>query len=155
MRDRPFLTFSLYLLGAGLIAMPAVQAQTRDPAASIDQRQARMKALGASMKTLTAFGKGSGTAAEARKAAGTLAAAGRAMPNWWPRGTAKGVGDSEAAPAIWTDQARFRQQLATFARASDRMDKVAATGNAATLAAELRNVGSSCKGCHDLYRLED
>jgi cytochrome c556 len=155
MRQTPFVSITLGALVAALLAMPAVQAQSRDPAALVDQRQARMKALGASMKTLTAFSKGGSSAAEAKQAAGTLAAAGKAMPNWWPRGTAVGVGDSEAAPAIWTDGARFRQRLAAFATASAQMNKVAMTGNAAAVGAELRNVGGSCKACHDLYRIED
>jgi cytochrome c556 len=149
MRQTPLVSITLGALVAALLAMPAVQAQSRDPATLVDQRQARMKALGASMKTLTAFSKGGSSAAEAKQAAG------KSMPNWWPRGTAVGVGDSEAAPAIWTDGARFRQRLAAFATASAQMNRVAATGNAAAVGAELRNVGGSCKACHDLYRQED
>jgi cytochrome c556 len=83
-----------------------------------------------------------------------LAAAGRGMPGWWPRGTAVGAGDSEALPVIWTDQPRFRQQLAAFRTASAQMDTAARTGDAAKVGAALRAVGGSCKGCHDGFRLK-
>lgn len=143
------------LLTAALVAMPAVQAQSSDPAALVDQRQARMKALGASMKTLSGFAKGEGNAADARRAGSVVGAAGRAMPGWWPRGTARGVSDSEAAPAIWTDTAGFRQRLLAFQRAASAMESAARTGDSARVGAALRDLGGSCKGCHDGFRIED
>jgi cytochrome c556 len=155
MRRKPILTVTLGALGAALLAMPAVQAQSRDPVALVEQRQARMKALGGAMKTLNAFSKGNGTASEAAKASGTLAAAGRAMPGWWPRGTAVGVTDSEAAPKIWTDAAGFRKRLAAFRTASAQMEVAARTGDAARVGAAMPALGGSCKGCHDGYRVED
>jgi cytochrome c556 len=147
--------YTIVILVATLLAMPAVQAQSgADPAALVEQRQTRMKALGASVKTLTGFSKGEGSAADAAKAAGVLAAAGRGMPRWWARGTAVGVGDSEASPKIWTDPNGFRQSLAAFASASARMDAAARTGDAAKVGAALRDVGGSCKGCHDGFRVK-
>ena len=139
-----------------LLAMPAVQAQRgADPVALVEQRQARMKALGASMKTLSGFAKGEASAPDAQKAAEILAAGGRAMPGWWARGTGVGVSDSEAKPEIWTDAANFRQRLVAFQRASAGMQIAARTGDATKVGAELRTAGASCKGCHDGFRLED
>jgi cytochrome c556 len=155
MRTRPP-AFLLAALIGGLLAMPAVQAQRgADPVKLVEQRQARMKALGASMKTLSAFAKGEAGAPDAQKAADVLAAGGKAMPGWWARGTAIGVSDSEAAPAIWTDPAGFRKQLAAFQRASAQMRSAARTGDVAKVGAELRSVGGTCKGCHDGFRKED
>jgi cytochrome c556 len=155
MRHKPMLTIAVGALTLALLAMPAVQAQSRDPVALVEQRQARMKALGGAMKTLNAISKGNGTAPEAAKAAGTLAAAGRAMAGWWPRGTAVGVSDSEAAPKIWTDTPGFRKQLAAFRTASARMDVAARTGDAARVGAAMPALGGSCKSCHEGYRIED
>ncbi len=147
--------FTIGALVVGLLAMPAVQAQGgRAPADLVEQRQGRMKALGGAMKTLTGFSKGEGQAPDAAKAAGVLAAAGKAMPGWWPRGTAVGVGDSEAGPAIWTDANGFKQRLAAFASASAQMDAAAKTGDAVKVGGALRVVGGSCKGCHDEYRIK-
>ena len=150
-----FAALAIGALSAALLAVPAVHAQGgAAPTAQVEQRQSRMKALGGAMKTLTGFSKGEAPAAEARKAAAVLAAAGRGMPGWWPRGTGVGAGDSEALPVIWTDQPRFRQQLAAFRTASAQMDAAARTGDAAKVGAALRAVGGSCKGCHDGFRLK-
>lgn len=148
-----------FLALAGLstaIALSAGHAQRSapDPAALVDQRQARMKALGGSMKTLTGFAKGEATAADARKAGAVLAAA-RDMHLWWPQGTAKGVGDSKAAPAIWTDKQRFGQRLAEFRQAVAAMDKAARSGDAAQVRAQLPALGASCKSCHTAFQLKD
>ena len=151
-----FAAFTVAALSLTLVVMPAVQAQGgANPAALVEQRQGRMKALGGAMKTLTGFSKGDASAADATKAAGVLAAAGRGMPGWWPRGTATGVGDSEALPAIWSDQPGFRRQLAAFRTASAQMDAAAKSGDATKVGAALRVVGGSCKGCHDGYRLKN
>lgn len=144
---------------AGLGAATAVSAghaqrPARDPIAFVDQRQARMKALGGSMKTLTGFSKGEGSTADARKAAATLTAA-RDMHRWWPRGTAKGAGDSKASPAIWAEQARFQQRVAEFRQAAAAMDRAARSGDAAQVRAQLPVLGGSCKSCHTAFQLKD
>ncbi|MDP8912593.1 MAG: cytochrome c [Pseudomonadota bacterium] len=148
-----------FLALAGLstaIAVSAGHAQRSrpDPAALVDQRQARMKALGGSMKTLTGFAKGERTAADARKAAAVLSAA-RDMHRWWPQGTAKGAGDSKASPAIWTDKQRFAQRVAEYRQAAAAMDKAARSGDAAQVRAQLPALGASCKSCHTAFQLKD
>jgi cytochrome c556 len=158
MLARRFRTFGFLAL-AGLstaIAVSAGQAQRSapDPAALVDQRQARMKALGGSMKTLAGFTKGEATAAEARKAGDVLAAA-REMHRWWPQGTAKGVGDSKASPAIWTDNQRFGQRIAEFRQASAAMNKASRSGDVALVRAQLPALGASCKSCHTAFQLKD
>lgn len=138
------------------IALSAGHAQRSapNPAAVIDQRQARMKTLGGSMKTLTGFAKGEGTAADARRAAAALAAA-RDMHLWWPRGTAKGAGDSKASPAIWTDKPGFGRRVAEYRQAAAAMDKAARSGDAAQVRAQLPALGASCKSCHTAFQLKD
>jgi cytochrome c556 len=146
--------------GAALAALAgtasAVQAQA-DPArvtAFIDQRQARMKALGGATKTLAGFAKGDATAPDARKAAALLVTAGN-MDRWWPRGTAKGVGDSKASPAIWTDGRRFAQRVTQYRTAATAMNKAVLSGDKAQVAAQLPAIGASCKGCHTDFQLKD
>ncbi len=156
---------ALKLRTCGLVALAALstaialsaghaQRSAPDPAAFVDQRQARMKALGGSMKTLTGFTKGEGTAADARKAGAVLAAA-RDMHRWWPQGTAKGAGDSKASAAIWTDKQRFAQRVAEYRQAAAAMDKAARSGDAAQVRAQLPALGASCKSCHTAFQLKD
>lgn len=142
------------MIAAGAVSVGYAQRPPANPAALIDQRQARMKALGGSMKTLTGFAKGEGTAADARKATAVLVAAGD-MHRWWPPGTAKGVGDSKASPAIWTDKQRFLQRVAEYRQASAAMDKAARSGDAARVRAQLPALGASCKSCHTGFQLKD
>ena len=148
-------SFFVFLAAAtGALGLSAAPAQRGDPAAFIDQRQARMKGLGAAMKTLTGFSKGEATAADVRKAASVLTGA-RDMHRWWPRGTAKGVGDSKASPAIWIEQPRFQQRIAEFRKAGVMMDKAARSGDATRVRAQLPALGGSCKACHTAYQLKD
>jgi cytochrome c556 len=147
----------LALAGLGTpIALSAGHAQrpAPNPAAVVDQRQERMKAVGGAMKALTNFAKGEGTAADVRKAGAVLASA-RDMHLWWPQGTAKGVGDSKASPAIWSDKQRFAQRLAEFRQAAAAMDKAARSGDAAQVRAQLPALGASCKSCHTAFQLKD
>jgi len=137
-------------------AASAVQAQD-DPsriAAFIDQRQARMKSLGAATKTLSGFAKGDATIADARKAAALLAATNN-IDRWWPRGTAKGVHDSKASPAIWTDGRGFAQRVVQYRQATAAMNRAVATGDRAQVAAQLPALGASCKACHTAFQLKD
>lgn len=139
---------------ASLVSVGYAQRPPADPAAYIDQRQARMKALGGSMKILTGVAKGEGSIADARKAAATLLSA-RDMHRWWPQGTAKGVSDSEAAPAIWTERARFNQNVVQYRNAAAAVDKAARSGDLGQVRAAFPAVGASCEACHTRYRLED
>jgi len=141
----------------GMVGAASAVQSSNDPArlaALVDQRQARMKALGAATKTLTTFAKGDATAADARKAGAVLAAASN-MDRWWPRGTAKGVGDSKASPAIWTDTRGFAQRVARYRQAAAAVNRAAMTGDRAQVAAQLPALGASCKGCHTDFQLKD
>jgi cytochrome c556 len=139
---------------AATVSVGHAQRAPADPAAYIDQRQARMKALGGSMKVLTGVAKGEGSAADARKAVGPLVAA-RDMHLWWPKGTQKGVGDSKASPTIWTDRQRFMQRVAEYRQAAAAMDKAVRSGDTAQVAAQLPALGASCKSCHTAFQLKD
>jgi cytochrome c556 len=113
-----------------------------------------MKAIGGSMKTLAGIAKGEANVAEARKAAAVLTAA-QNMHLWWPAGTAKGVGDSDASPAIWKEQQAFLRRVVEYRLAATAMDKAARSGDVAQIRAALPALGASCKSCHKPYRLED
>ena len=66
----------------------------------------------------------------------------------FPEGS--GGGDSRAKPEIWTDRAGFDKAMKDAQAAAAALAAVtdeAAYGNA------LKNLGGSCKTCHDMYRL--
>jgi cytochrome c556 len=126
-----------------------------DPVAQVDARKANFKTLGRAMNTIDEFVKGEGgTAADAQAAAATLAETGRHIGDWWPEGTAIGVGDSEARPEIWTNKAEFLALQERFKATLPGMVQAAATGDRARMGEALKAVGRECGACHDSYKLD-
>lgn len=147
-------------LAAGIIAATSltgfiVTAQAQDPTAVIDARKAELKKAGGAVKAIGAFVKdGTGTAADVQAAAATIEAASKAFPNWWPAGTAVGVGKSEAKPEIWTKMDDFKAKAAAFQTEASALVKVAAAGDKAAIGAQLGKTVGSCKSCHESYRAD-
>jgi cytochrome c556 len=145
------------IAGAGIHQSSAAQSPGANRAlAAVEQRQAAMKRIGASMKTLAGFAKGDVTdVAQMRKAAAAMHAGGRQMPKMWPVGTAVGTGKSKAKPEIWAQRGEFNQRIVAFQTAAAAMNRAAATGDKARVAAQLKPLGDSCKACHTPYQLKD
>ena len=153
----------LFAAGAALIVTvgamqfgAAAQSAKADPRiAAIQQRQAGMKRIGASMKTLVGFSKGDiEDPAQARAAGATMNGLARQLPGWWRPGTAVGVGKSKAKPEIWQQRRQFNERIAAFRGAAAAMNRAAATGDRAKVGEEIKPLGGSCKGCHDLYQVK-
>ena len=62
------------------------------------------------------------------------------------------VGDSEALPAIWEKPEEFAAALKKAEEASENFLSVVAGGGDA--GAAFRDLGKSCSGCHDSFRVE-
>ncbi len=71
-------------------------------------------------------------------------------------GTDKGKGweETRAKPAIWTDKEKLGKIAMDFNKEANEMAKVAATGDAAAVGAQLGKLGASCKACHDDFRIK-
>ena len=64
------------------------------------------------------------------------------------------VGESEALPAIWEQPEKFAAALKNSEQATAEFARVvAAGGDRAATGAAFRDVGKSCSGCHDDYRV--
>jgi cytochrome c556 len=114
-----------------------------------------MKRIGASMKTLVGFSKGDiEDPAQARAAAAAMNGLARQLPGWWRPGTAVGVGKSKAKPEIWQQRRQFNERIAAFRAAAAAMNRAAATGDKAKVGEQIKPLGGSCKGCHDLYQVK-
>ncbi|WP_029002598.1 c-type cytochrome [Azorhizobium doebereinerae] len=137
------------LLAAVLVplAATAVVAQTN----VIKDRQAIMKDIGDQTKVAGAMVKGEAPY-DAAKAA--------AIFKTYTDGAAKfgalftegsNVGETKAAPAIWSDRAGFDAALAKFkADVAANVDKV---GTEAGFKAAMAAVGEDCAACHRAYKL--
>ena len=65
------------------------------------------------------------------------------------------VGESEALPLIWEEPEAFAEAVSKMQEAAAAFVAAAESGDSEAIGAAFRNVGMSCRGCHDRYRVED
>jgi cytochrome c556 len=65
------------------------------------------------------------------------------------------VGDSEALPLIWEEPDAFAEAVAKMQAATAALVTAAEGGDREAIGAAFREVGGSCRGCHDRYRVQD
>lgn len=82
-----------------------------------------------------------------------LANAAAELEHLFPEGSA--VNESEALPAIWSDPEKFAAAINTMVEATGEFEAAAAGGDQAAIGAAFRQVGMSCRGCHDDFRKSD
>lgn len=66
-------------------------------------------------------------------------------------GTDKGA-PHKALPAIWTEQAKFKEHADKLEAEATKLAAAAKTGNLDNLKAAFGPTAGSCKACHDSYR---
>ena len=65
------------------------------------------------------------------------------------------IGDSEALPVIWEEPEEFAAAIAKVQEASAAFVAAAEGGDAETIGGAFRELGGSCRGCHDRFRVAD
>jgi len=63
------------------------------------------------------------------------------------------VGESEALPVIWEEPDEFAAAIAKVQEASAAFVAAAESGDAEAIGGAFRNLGGSCRGCHDKFRV--
>ncbi len=72
----------------------------------------------------------------------------------FPEGSA--VGESEALPVIWDDPEKFEEAILRAEGATENFRRaVADEAGSEAITAAFREVGLSCRGCHDNFRESD
>jgi len=127
------------------------------PADSIRSRVAGYRALGAAFKATNDLVRaGNFVSPGLRQAAGQISAASRGQYGWFPAGSGPQSRLKTAARAeIWSRTAEFRAAQDAFARQAATFERIAASGNEAAIRSGVRQLGASCKGCHDTFRVAD
>ncbi|MBB6094011.1 cytochrome c556 [Povalibacter uvarum] len=75
---------------------------------------------------------------------------------WFPAGTGPEAEiETRAKPEIWQSPEEFRKAQSAFSEHVQKLVKAAESGNVATIQAQWRELGKSCKGCHDRFREEE
>lgn len=140
---RAFLIAGAIAIGAG-----AVVAQTN----VIKERQDAMKSLGASMKSPTAFLKGSEpfNLAAVQATLKTFVDVAAKSPALFPAGSNQG--ETAAAPKIWEAKADFDAKFKAMGEAAQKA--LVDIKDEATFKTVFPEVAKACGGCHTDYRLK-
>jgi cytochrome c556 len=158
----------LPLLALTLLATPALSGKkdkAKDAAASdapadavhmAEYRHVFFESMGKHMKMTAMVVKGQVDRTDTVKAqAVALREASLLLPTLFPEGTGPDVVDTDARPEIWTDRKGFEEKAKAFQDAAAKFVEVADGGDKAAIAAQFKQVGMSCGGCHDNYRVDD
>jgi cytochrome c556 len=137
---------------AALVALPA-SAQFRKPEDAVKYRQSVMytmgthfySRIGAMVNGRIAFDPK--TAADHADVVATLSK----LP--WPAFTpdTNGVGRTDAKPAIWDEQAKFKDLSEKMQAEVLKLQAASRTGDLDVLKAAYRATGAACKNCHDAF----
>ncbi|MBT8079359.1 MAG: cytochrome c [Gammaproteobacteria bacterium] len=65
------------------------------------------------------------------------------------------VGESNALPAIWEDTDKFKAAIEKAENASAAFVAAAKSGGKDEIGGAFRNLGGSCRGCHDDFKMSD
>ena len=71
---------------------------------------------------------------------------------WEAFGAGTDKGDTRALPAIWTEQAKFKEGADKLQTAATQLTAAAKTGNLDSVKTAFGAAGQTCKACHDAYR---
>lgn len=88
--------------------------------------------------------------------AAKIAEAAPKVKDWFPVGSGPDVAPkSEALPAIWEKPAEFQAAHEKFAAAAVAFNTTAQGGDLAAIGAGMKELGGTCKGCHDQFKKKD
>lgn len=138
---------------AGLLVLTGA-AGASEPENYIKYRQAVMKAIGGHMGAsgLIARGKVAENAALAVHAK-ALASLNADLTRLFPEGS--DFGETKAKAEIWEEWAKFEQAANAARDATAAFAAAVDGGDAGKIAAARKDVGESCKGCHEDFRQKD
>ncbi len=63
-----------------------------------------------------------------------------------------GTKGGKSKPAIWTEEAKFKEHSDKLIAATDKLEDVAKNGNLETLKVAFGATAGTCKSCHDAFR---
>lgn len=77
------------------------------------------------------------------------------LETWFPEGSGPEAGKTEAKAEIWQQPEEFAAKRETLVSRAAKLAELAAAGDAAGFAAQAKELGGACKGCHDQFRQKD
>ena len=145
----------LALLAITLAGSAAAQVKPED---AIKWRQSGYGFMAWNMARIKMNVEGTYNKEEVIKAANAIQAiANSGMGALYPAGTDKGTGweKTRVKPEFFTNKEGVTKVAMAFNKEANEMAKVAATGDAAAVKAQLGKLSGTCKGCHDDFKIKD
>ncbi|WP_348674827.1 cytochrome c [uncultured Abyssibacter sp.] len=143
------LTAALAACGGGTPTDPAM-------AEVMHERHEGFEEIGDAFKTIMDKLKaGESLDAEMAEAAKTINGYAPELETWFPEGSGPEAGKTDAKAEIWQQPQEFAESREAFVMAAAKFAELAEAGDAEGFAAQAREVGSTCKGCHDTFREDD
>lgn len=135
---------------------PKGKGSTLEAADVIETRKANFKDLSKANKAIKAALESDPIDfAEVGAQARTLNEKGKHIGQLFPAGTGPEAGEkTDALPAIWANPAKFSAAADKLASSSAALVAAAEASDASATKAAAADVGSSCKGCHDAFRVK-
>ena len=147
-------TLASLAAAAVLIALSApASAQFAKPEDAIHYRQGALTVMGAHFGRLGEMVKGK-VPFDAKAAQDNAAIVAEMAKLPWAAfgpGTNKG-GNTKAKPAIWTEQAKFKEGSDKLIVDTEKLAAASKTGNLDALKTAFLSTADTCKSCHDSFR---
>jgi cytochrome c556 len=122
----------------------------------IKQRQADMKANGASMKAINGILEANGPAADVAAEATKINAKAMEIATLFPAGSDQPAGSepgqTKAKPEVWQNPDDFAAKLKALQDESAMLITAANGGDMAAIKAQYEKLGGTCGGCHKVYK---
>jgi len=140
-------------LAAALVATPLIAGAPETARARIDA----YRELGAAFKSVNDGLRGDEVQTVLiGQAARQIRNAAQGQYGWFPAGSGPQAGiKTKARPEIWTQAAKFKAAQDAFAKAAGDFQKAVASRDPAVMRAQARNLGATCKSCHDSFRTRE
>jgi cytochrome c556 len=135
------------LVALGLLALGGSASAQVDV---IAERRAAFKRMGEHMQAMKVIADSRGDPASAVARVDDMLAWFQVLHDRFPTGS--GTGDTKALPAIWSDNAGFRQAQANSVTQLQALRASAAGSDPAAFAATYQQTGAVCGACHRPFR---
>ena len=136
--------------GASL-SIPAL-AQFQKPEDAVKYRKAAFTVMGAHFGRIGAMANGRAPFDAAVAADNAAVVEAMSKLPWAAFGEGTDKGDTRAKPAVWSEQAKFREGAEKMQAEVSKLTAATKTGNLDAVKTAFGAAGQTCKACHDAYR---
>lgn len=146
--------YTFIALGVSAAALLSATLVAGAASSSVMTRVAGYKDLGTAFKGVN-DGVRRGYFGEIPALAKRISAAAKAQYRWYPAGTGPGKGIKTAARSeIWSKPTAFKAAQDRFAAQAQSFQIVSTSKDEAAIRSAARQLGATCKACHDSFRVE-